>query len=51
MLAEYMLTALSKTPTPLETDWQSNCIQSAMSCSLLALSSIGGRSVRMTWKA
>lgn len=37
--------------TPLETDWQSSSIQSAMSCSLLALSSSGGRSVRMTWKA
>lgn len=37
--------------TPLETDWQSSCIQSAMSCSLLALSSSGGRSVKMTWKA
>lgn len=37
--------------TPLETDWQSNCIHSAMSCSSLALSSSGGRSARMTWKA
>lgn len=36
--------------TPLETDWQSSCIQSAISSSLLALSSSGGRSVRMTWK-
>lgn len=37
--------------TPLETDWHSSCIHSAISCSSLALSSRGGRSVRITWKA
>lgn len=36
--------------TPLETAWQKNCIQSAMSSSLSALSSSEGRSVRITWK-
>lgn len=51
MFVKYMQGGLSKTLTPFETDWQSNCIQSAISCSLLALSSRGGRSVKMTWKA
>lgn len=49
-LTEILNATISRV-TPLETDWQSSCIHSAMSCSSLALSSSGGRSVRMTWKA
>lgn len=37
--------------TPLETDWQRSCIQSAISSSFSALSSNGGCSVRITWNA